>query len=414
MKTLIGFEEARRLTLAHAPLCGTKAVLLLEAAGLTAAEEVIAAVDSPSLSTSRKDGYAVCSEDLETASPEAPACLNLKGALSAGTTAAIGISRGEAVRVTTGARLPPGADAVVSEEFCQEQEGTISCRATAAPGRNILSRGTDVRAGESVVRPGECLSPPMLGLVAAAGRENIVVFKPPRVAVIATGDEVLAPGRPLAEGQLYASNLVEICAWLKLEGLPYEALIVGDHLEEIREAVRVRIERADVFVTSGGAWGSEKDLIFKAVERLEWQGIYHRVRMGPGKPVGFGLLSGKPFFVLPGGPPSNEMAFLQLALPALRKMAGKRPQPFATAAAQLEKSLTGEKGWTEFIHARLEQGENGLHVHPYLPASRLVSMARKEAIIRIPEDRDEIAAGETIDIQLVDPAAAAGYHPWLS
>jgi molybdopterin molybdotransferase len=237
---------------------------------------------------------------------------------------------------------------------------------------------------------------------------------PPRVAVIATGDEVLAPGRPMVEGQLYASNLVEICAWLKLGGIPHEALIVGDRLEEIREAVRMRMGRVDAFVTSGGAWGSEKDLIFKALEKLKWQGIYHRVRISPGKPVGFGLLAGKPFFVLPGGPPSNEMAFLQLALPALIQMGGCRPRPFPTATAHLVKSLPGAKGWTEFIHARLEQRLKDLHVHPYLPASRLVSMARKQAIIRIPEEREEMAAGETVTIQVIDPEAAADYPPWLS
>ncbi len=414
MKTFIGFEEALHLTLAHAPPCGTKEVPLLEAAGLTAAEDVSALVDSPSLSTSRKDGYAVFSEDLKSASANTPARLALKGSLSAGGPATTGIARGEAVRVTTGARLPQGADAIVSEEFCREEGGMVRCMATAAPGRNILKCATDVAAGDIVVRRGELLTPPLLGLAAAAGRESVVAVAPPRVAVIATGDEVLAPGRPMAEGQLYASNLVEICAWLKLGGIPYEALIVGDRVEEIRDAVRMRLERVDVFLTSGGAWGSEKDLIFKAVETMDWEGIYHRVRMGPGKPVGFGLLAGKPFFVLPGGPPSNEMAFLQLALPALRKMAGSRPQPFPTATACLGKSLPGTKGWTEFIHARLEQGQDGLHVHPYLPASRLVSMARKQAIIRIPEDREELTAGETIAIQLFDPAAAGGYHPCRS
>jgi molybdopterin molybdotransferase len=157
----------------------------------------------------------------------------------------------------------------------------------------------------------------------------------------------------------------------------------------------------DVFLTSGGAWGSERDLILKVVDDLKWQGIYRRVRMGPGKPVGFGLLEGRPFFCLPGGPSSNEMAFLQLALPALLKMKGERPVPFPPASARLAAPVSGQKEWTDFIHARLEKEQNQLIVHPARLESTLQSMAKKDAIMAIPEDRAEIAAGEIIDIQVL-------------
>jgi len=141
---------------------------------------------------------------------------------------------------------------------------------------------------------------------------------------------------------------------------------------------------------------------------MGWAGIYHRVRMGPGKPVGFGLLHGRPFFILPGGPPSNEMAFLQLALPALMKMKGADSRLFPNTAARLAETVTGERGWTEFIHARLETRDGELWVSPARLKSRLKSMAEKEALIIIPEDRDEISAGETIHVQLIGPPAYAG------
>ncbi len=139
---------------------------------------------------------------------------------------------------------------------------------------------------------------------------------------------------------------------------------------------------------------------------MGWTGIYHRVRMGPGKPVGFGLLDGKPFFVLPGGPPSNEMAFLQLCLPALRKMLGVDPSAFPTVRARLSDRVTGELGWTEFIHARLEKAPGGLLAVPSRLKSRLKSMAGKEALIVIPEDRHELPAGELIDVQALKPMPA--------
>jgi molybdopterin molybdotransferase len=254
-----------------------------------------------------------------------------------------------------------------------------------------------------VAEKGAKLTPPLLGLIAAAGHGSIKAYRPPRTAVIATGDEVVTPGQPLPEGKLYASNMVEICSWLSFYGIPFEAAIVRDSREDIRGAILNRLPQCDVFITSGGAWGSEKDLIIQVAVDLGWTGIYHRVRMGPGKPVGFGLLEKKPFFVLPGGPPSNEMAFLQLALPALMKMKGGNPKVFPLVSASLAATVTGEKGWTEFIHARLTEKTGKLSAVPSRLPSRLKSMAEKEALIIIPENRDEIPAGETIDVQSLRP-----------
>ena len=411
MRAFIGFNEALRLTLAHVATCGVQEVALLQAVGRILAGDIVACVDSPSISTSRKDGFAVVSRDLEQAAADAPVALTLAGTLSAGDTRVLRIAPGATVRVTTGARLPDGADAVLAEEFCRVAGDVVICTTTAAAGRNILRRGTDVTSGGTVAGNGEKLTAPLLGLIAAAGHGTVTTHRPPRAAVIATGDEVVAPGEVMPEGRLYASNMVAICGWLTAAGIPFETAIVKDRREDIRAAIQSRLSSADVFLTSGGAWGSEKDLILQVLETLNWTGIYHRVRMGPGKPVGFGLLEGKPFFVLPGGPPSNEMAFLQLALPALLKMKGDSPQVFPAAFARLAATVTGETGWTEFVHARLETRADGLYAHPARLKSRLVSMARKQALIVIPEDRAEIAAGETVEIQVIDPSAQVTEAP---
>jgi len=408
MKTFIGFTEALELTLGNVFAGGPERIPLLSAAGRILAEDIKATVHSPSVSTSRKDGYAVLPEDLEAASPATPVRLKLVGSLSAGEMRPVRIRTGEAVRVTTGALIPEGNISIISEEFCRLEGETLACLNTAGPGRNILRRGTDVRDGDIVAASGALLSPPRLGLIAAAGHGTVRVHTVPRAVVIATGDEVVAPGDPLPEGKLYASNMVEICSWLGLHAIPFETAIVGDRREDIRAAIQGRLARSEVFITSGGAWGSEKDLILQVAADMGWAGIYHRVRMGPGKPVGFGLLHGRPFFILPGGPPSNEMAFLQLALPALMKMKGADSRLFPNTAARLAETVTGERGWTEFIHARLETRDGELWVSPARLKSRLKSMAEKEALIIIPEDRDEISAGETIHVQLIGPPAYAG------
>ncbi len=402
MKKFISFKEAFDLTLSHIAAGDSESLPLDQLGGNILSADIESIVDCPSISTSRKDGYAVISADVTDASQQNPVQLKIAGSLAAGDRVHFDICNGQAARVTTGAALPESADAVISEEFCQGSDDIIFARNTAAAGRNILECGADIEKGETVARKGEKLSPAMIGLLASAGHDRAPVYHSPRVAVIATGNEVIAPGKPLTEGKLYASNMVELCAWLADHRFTYTAELVDDSKTDIRASITGQLPTADVFITSGGAWGSERDLIIKVAESLNWQGVYHRVRMGPGKPVGFGLIENKPIFILPGGPPSNEMAFLQLALPALLKMRGEPNVKFPIARARLSETVRGHKDWTDFIHAHLDKEKGQLIVRPAKLKSRLQSMARKEALILIPEDRNEISAGERVKVQILD------------
>ncbi|MBU2549734.1 MAG: molybdopterin molybdotransferase MoeA [Proteobacteria bacterium] len=402
MRRNIGFREALDLVLEHVPTCGSEEEQLIGLSGRVLAEDVLARVDSPLLDVSLKDGYAVRSEDVAVAGPDRPVALELIRCQVAGDLPGGKLAAGQAVRVTTGAPLPPGAEAVLAGEFARERNGVVTCHRDAGPGRNVLAGGTDVKAGQVVARRGERLHPASIGLLAAAGLDRVRVTGLPRVQVIGTGDEVVFPGRPLPPGKLYASNIVETAAWLNHFGLTAcRVSTVPDRLETIRAAVEEDFENTDVFLSSGGAWSSERDLVVKLLDSLGWTGIFHRVRLGPGKAAGFGLLQGRPFFILPGGPPSHEAAFLLLALPGLLAMTGRRGPVFPRLPARLAEDVEGQADWTQVVHAKVEAGPDGLVARPVKAASRLSSMAGKNALFLLPEGNIRLAAGCVVEVEFL-------------
>ncbi len=404
-KDYIGYSEALHRVLSYTFPLGAEEVGLEVCLGRILAGDVSASVDCPSADVSLKDGYALRSLDVAQATMDRPVSLRLTASAFAGSSRAITVEPGTASRVFSGAPIPSEADAVVAEEFCQEESGKVIVQINAEPGRNIMSRGEDIRAGALLFRKGQLLLPGHIGLLAAAGLDRVSVFVRPRVAIISIGDEVVAPGGKLAPGQLYASNMVNLKAWLGFFGISSLVQVVGDDSGAIRRALLNFHTSSDAILTSGGAWGSERDLIVRLLDGLGWNMVFHRVRIGPGKGVAFGLWDGKPVFCLPGGPTSNEMAFLQLALPGILRTAGYSGSPFATIPARLTLDLEGrDADWTQFVHGRLSIDlEDGLQVTPHRPKSRLESMAAATCVIIIPEGETRLKAGQIIPVQLIAP-----------
>jgi molybdopterin molybdotransferase len=403
MKTMIGFQEAFHLVQENVPNGKIQGVDLPEATGRVLAEDVFAKVDSPSVDISLKDGYALCTADVTGAAPNKGVPLCPVGFQAAGDRAQQVLEPGTTIRVTTGARVPHGADAVLPSELAQEKDGKVWCFETVSPGRNILPRGTDVKAGHAIAREGERLHPGLLGLLAAAGLGQVRVVSPPQLAVIATGNEVVAPGQPLRPGALYASNCVETMCWLKAFGFPQTIFrIAPDRKADLAKTIKETAHTVNGLITSGGAWQSERDLMVQVLDDLGWHGIFHRVRLGPGKAMGFGLLEGRPFFILPGGPPSHEAAFLLLALPGLLSMAGWRGPAFPTLSARLEVPVEGKVvNWTQVIHSSVHLKDGQLWARPMESKSRLSSMARKDALIILPEGISEVKAGGEVELRLL-------------
>jgi molybdopterin molybdotransferase len=398
----LGLKEALNLTLERIKPLLMENVELIGSVDRTAATDLYALVDSPSIDASMKDGYAVLSSDLADASAEKPVRLRQAGNLAAGGDEDFRISPGTTVRIMTGARVPTGADAVVAEEFVTRADDNVLIETSTEPGRNILPCGSDVAFRKCILRSGQQISPVMVGLLAAAGHTMVPVFRKPVVGIIGTGDEIVEPGSPLAKGKLYASNIITLAGWCTRYEMKTRMSIVKDDYDALFNALKILSEETDAVITSGGAWTGDHDLVAQVLEGLGWEEVFHRIRIGPGKAVGFGMLNNKPVFILPGGPPSNLMGFLQITLPGLLALSGHANSGLPGINARLASGLRKRDiDWTDFIFGTLEFDDGLPTFYPMRRQIRLSSIAEAMAVASIPEGQDCLSEGSVIHVQLL-------------
>jgi len=400
---LIGFDDALTMTLRSIVPTGSELVDLVDCVNRIVSEDLKAKVDSPSVNASLKDGYAVISEDIENATGDSPVELKLMGGVTPGIQKDCEVVKGTVLRILTGSKIPKGADAVLAEEYTKLKNGNIIALNNAEPGRNILSKGIDVSVGKQIVSQGTRLTPGMAGMLAAAGHYQIPVFRNLKIGIIATGDEVIAPGQPLTEEKLYASNMITLNAWCHRFYHDTQTSIVKDDPDAVLNALRSAADSADAVLTSGGAWTGDRDLVAHMLDELGWEKVFHRVRIGPGKGVGFGLLKNKPVFILPGGPPSNLIAFLEIALPGLLKLAGDRSPGLPAMNARLASEINGKySDWTQFIFGMIESKHRELPLFkPLQGSSRLSSMAEAQAIVACEEGLTHLSKGTVVSVQII-------------
>ncbi len=392
----IGLEEALNLVRQLIVPLESEAVSSLDLVGRVCARDVHAVIDYPSIDVSMKDGYALFSEDVARASSSTPVSLKLVGTVGAGDSCNHKVRRSTAVRIFSGAPIPEGADAVLAEEFAEPALGGVRAFATAESGRNILRRGSEVAAGETLVAKSEVFTPAKVSLLVAGGLDGALVFRRPIVGLMATGNEVLLPGAKPKTGKLFASNLLLQSAWLKSWSVECRIARAADSFEGIASVIESMWSMCDVVLTSGGAWKGDRDLTVKVLDQLGWRQIFHRVRMGPGKAVAMGFLRDKPVFCLPGGPPSNEAAFLLVAMPAVLRMSGYERPPAPVATGILGEDVSGQRDWTQVVHCRVEDDDSAPCLFPLASRRRLNSMARADGLFLIPEGTDFMPAGSSV------------------
>ena len=412
---MLSVEEARERVLSFFGALPTERKPIVEALGQVLAEDVTSGFDIPPMDNSAMDGYAVQAASVSGAAQGSPCTLKVVGAVAAGQVPDRTVSEGTAVRIMTGAPVPDGADTIVPFEDTDETErresgamDEISVLAEFPRGANVRPAGQDVARGEVVLRKGAVLRPAEVGVLASVGCSDVSVVRRPRVAILATGDELTVPGDGLVPGKIYDSNSYGLAAAVtQAGGVPLLLGIARDDLQSLNAKIEEGLN-ADVLVTSAGVSKGDydivKDILMKRGALELWS-----VRMRPAKPLAFGILSAGggrsvPHLGLPGNPVSALVAFEQFGRPAIHKMMGKPVRGRPSVEAVLDEPIYNTDSRRVYARA-VVTGENGAYrarLTGHQSSNLLTSMVRANGLAICPEDLPLKEAGETVSVQMLD------------
>lgn len=395
---LMDVDEALRTLLAHAqPLRDTQTVDTLSALGRVLATTVLSPLDLPPRDTSAMDGFAVRARDLVLHDTHAQITLPISQRIAAGQVGTTLIP-GTAARIFTGAPLPAGADTVIMQEDGVVHGNTVHIRQAIAAGVHVRKRGSEVASGATLLTTGQRLRPQDLGLAACVGLATLTVIRRLRVALFATGDELIAPGQPLMPGQVYDTNRYTLTGLLQNMGV--EILDLGvcpDSLAATRTLLSHAARQADLVLTTGGVSVGEEDHVRTALTELG-ECLLWRIAIKPGKPFAFGRVGTVPFIGLPGNPVSTLVTFCLFVRPFLLRMQGMvevLPRPFAVRAG-FEWPHAGTR--REYLRARLERHEQSVQVtiHPQQGSAALLSASWADGLVCVPQGTT-VTPGQWVD-----------------
>jgi len=386
---------------------GTEEVSLTAARGRMLAERIDAGIDVPGFDRATVDGYAVRAKDTFGAEEADPATLEIAGTVHAGEEPTVSVEAGAAVEISTGAVLPPGADAVVMVERTATDDGEVLVRTAVAPGDGIMVAGADVSAGQRALGPGTRLTPREIALLSALGIDEVPVRQGPRVGIVSTGDELVRPGSELDSdaGQIFDVNSYTIATSVEEAG--GEAALyphVGDDFDELERLLERAAEECDLVLSSGSTSAGAVDVIYRIIEE-QGELLCHGVAVKPGKPMLIGELGGAAYVGLPGYPVSALMIFQTFVAPAIRTAAGEPPQETAAVEGQMAVAERYREGRLRLMPAGLvEDGEGRTLVYPVDKGSgATTSLVDADGIVEVPPDIEQLEAGQPVAVELFSP-----------
>jgi len=406
---LAAADAARRILAAVRPQPSLR-VPLDDALDSVLAEDIVSPLDIPAWTNSAMDGYAARGDDVRGASQNAPVRLRVIEELPAGRFPTRPVGSGECARIFTGAALPDGADSVIRQEDTDQGRDVVAIFADRDIGVNLRKAGEDIRKGEIVLRPGTALGPAQLGVLASLAVAHPVVYRRPRVAILASGDEIVDVDQPdeiLSGRKIASSNTHTLVALVRQAGgEPVNLGVARDTPDDLREHLRRALD-CDLLVTTAGISVGEHDFVRSVLEELGAELRFWKVRMRPGAPVGFGLLRDIPWIGLPGNPVSTMVTFELFVHPAIRLMCGRRLPFRRTRIVRLAESVTLKPRLQHFLRAVVAETGTAIEARLTGPqgSGMLTSMMRANALLVIPEGQFETPAGADVTAILLDDPA---------
>lgn len=407
---MLSFDEARTLISRQLPVLASEQVSLIQALNRVLASDVVADHDIPLFDNSSMDGYALHASDTVDAGPGSGAVqLKVAGEAGAGTVTSTPLAQGTAIRIMTGAPLPPGADAVLEQEQVIVRNESIEIAAIVPEGKNIRRKGEDLRAGETVITKGAILWAGHLGVLASMGKTEIMVYRRPKVGILTTGNELIDVAEPVTPGKIRNSNAYALFgSVLECGGEPVTLGKVKDEERDLEEGLRKGLEY-DALVTSGGVSVGKYDLVLQTLKKIGVEIVFWKVNIKPGMPLAYGLYrkSGTekpvPVFALPGNPVSTMVTFLQFVRPALFRMGGREGDGPPHFNATLEHDIRKQDRKRHFSRGvvRNEHGRLSVRTTGTQSSGVLSSMIRANCLITLREEQMEIRAGEEVEIEFL-------------
>jgi len=381
---------------------GTEQVPIAEAVGRVLAEDVTAAVPLPVFTNSAMDGYAARFADVGGATTQAPVRLPVAEDVPAGRTDVPPLAPGTVHRIMTGAPVPEGADVVVPVEDTDGSTTTVTITASPAQGSYLRHTGEDLPQGATALPAGTVLGPAQLGVAASVGRARVLVRRRPRVLVLSTGSELVAPGEPLRPGQIHESNSLVLAAAVDAAGGAARTLhFVPDDVDQFLATVRAELADADLLITSGGVSMGAYEVVKDALGALGTVDFV-KVAVQPGGPQGSGTVDGVPVVTLPGNPVSSFVSFEVFVRPALRAALGVPDPDRLRTTARLAGALTSPAGRRQYLRGRVADGSVELVGGP--GSHLLAHLARATCLVVVPADVTELPAGSPVEVLLVEGA----------